>query len=178
MWESLRETRYLDWAGHTLDRIESRGFSLDIRIHREDRFSDLMISGYPLEETLVVKSVWGDSLDRRYRTSEDMVSSMIDSSALYREHIEIILDDTQGSAIASRITTDATKRLTHICHRVTLLTLMYLGMEISESFCKIRYIGTIGLQQKKGELSRRLFSDTWEEVDHVDNSSECFWHID
>jgi hypothetical protein len=54
---------------------------------------------------------------------------------------------------------------------------MYLGMEISESFCKIRYIGTIGLQQKKGELSRRLFSDTWEEVDHVDNSSECFWHI-
>ena len=176
MWESLRETRYLHWAWHTLDRIESCGFSLDIRIHSEDRFSDLMVCGNTLEETLVVELIRSDSLDRRYRTSEDMISPMIDSSTLYREHIEIVLDDTEGRAITPWITTDATERLTHIRHRVTLLTLMYLGMEISESTRKVSNIGAIGLQQKKSELGRRLFSDPWEEVDHVDNSSECFWH--
>lgn len=177
MWESLRETRYLHWAGHTLDRIEGCGFSLDIGIHREDRLSDLMVCGDPLEETLVVETIWSDSLDRGYRTSEDMVSPMIDSGTLYREHIEIVLDDTEGRTITSRITTDTTERLTHIRHRVTLLTLMYLSMEIRESTRKVRDIGGICLQQKKGELGRRLFSDPWEEVDHVDNSSECFWHI-
>jgi hypothetical protein len=176
MWESLRETGYLHWAGHTLDRIESRGFSLDIGIGREDCFGDLMISGDPLEEALVVESVWSDSLDRRYRTSEDMISSMIDSRALYREHIEIVLHDTQGRTITPRITTDTTERLTHIRHRVALFTLMYLGMQVSKSTRKVRNIRTIGLQQKKGELGGRLFSDPWEEVDHVDNSSECFWH--
>jgi hypothetical protein len=133
MWESLRETRYLHRAGHTLDRIESRGFSLDIGIHREDRFSDLMIIGDPLEETLIVESVWGDSLDRGYRTSEDVISSMIDSGTLYREHIEIVLDDTEGRTITPWITTDTTERLAHICHGMTLLTLMYLRMQISES---------------------------------------------
>ena len=141
MWESLRETRYLHWAWHTLDRIESSGFSLDVGIGREDRFGDLMIWGDPLEEAIVVESIWCNSLDRRYRTSEDMVSSMIDSSALYGEHVEIILDDTEGRTITSRITTDATERLAHIRHRVTLLTLMYLGRKWIMSITRLSASG-------------------------------------
>jgi hypothetical protein len=107
-----------------------------------------------------------------------MISSVIDSGALYREHIEIVLDDTEGRTITPRITTDTTERLAHIRHGMALLTLMYLSVEISESTREVGNIGSIGLQQKKGELGRRLFSDPWEEVDHVDNSSECFWHRD
>lgn len=64
MWESLREARYLHWAGHPLDRIEGSGFSLDIGIHSEDRLSDLMIIGDTSKEGLIVEPIRSDSLDR------------------------------------------------------------------------------------------------------------------
>lgn len=107
-----------------------------------------------------------------------MISSVIDSGTLYREHIEIVLDDTEGRAITPWITTDTAERLTHISHRMTLFALMYLGVQISEGTREVGNIGSIGLQEKKGELGRRLLANSWEEVDHVDNSLEGFWHRD
>ena len=78
--------------------------------------------------------------------------------------------------IALVISTDTTEGLIHIRHRMTLFTLMNLGVEIRESFCEVGYIGTIGLEQKKCELRRSLFSDSGKEVYHVYHALECFRH--
>jgi hypothetical protein len=59
---------------------------------------------------------------------------------------------------------------------MTDLTFPHIGMEISEGLCKIRYIGTIGLEKEKCELRSCLFSYPREIVDHIDDALEGFWH--
>jgi hypothetical protein len=105
-----------------------------------------------------------------------MVASTVDSCPLDREHIEVVLDDTEEMLITLLISTDRAKYLIHICHGMTLSTLMHLGVEIRECTCKIRYIRSIGLEEKKCELRRSLFPDSWEKMYHVYNALECFWH--
>ncbi len=59
-----------------------------------------------------------------------MIASTIDSRPLYREHIEVVFDDTEKMLVTLLISTDATEYLIHIRHRMTLFTLMHLGVEI------------------------------------------------
>jgi hypothetical protein len=105
-----------------------------------------------------------------------MIASTIDSCPLDREHIEIVLDDTEEMPVTLVISTDRAQRLIHIRHGMTLFTLMYLGVEIRERLREVRYIGAIGLEQKKCELRRSLFPDSGKEVYHVYHAFECFWH--
>jgi hypothetical protein len=66
-----------------------------------------------------------------------MIASTIDSRALDREHIEIVLDDTEEMLVTLLISTDTTECLIHIRHRMTLFTLMHLGVEIRERFREV-----------------------------------------
>ena len=105
-----------------------------------------------------------------------MILSTIDPCPLDREHIEVVLDDTEEVLITLVVSTDRAERLIHIRHGMALLTLMYLGVEIRECPSKVRYISTIGLKQKKCELRRSLFPDSGKEMYHVYHALECFRH--
>ena len=66
-----------------------------------------------------------------------MIASTIDSRPLDREHIEVVLDDTEEMLVTTQIPTDGAECLIHISHSMTLLTLMYLGVEIRKCLCKV-----------------------------------------
>lgn len=177
MWETLGETRYLHSSWHALRCIECCCFSLDIGIHGKYHLVDNTIFCYTTKEALVVELVWSHSLYGRDSTTEDMVASTIDSRTLDREHVEVVLDNTEEMLVTLVVSTDTTESLIHIRHRMTLFALVHLGMEIRERLREVGYIGTIGLKQKKCELCRSLFSYSGKEVYHVYHALECFRHI-
>jgi len=59
-----------------------------------------------------------------------MIASTIDSRPLDREHVEIVLDDTEEMLVTLLISTDRTECLIHIRHGMALFTLVHLGVEI------------------------------------------------
>lgn len=127
-----------------------------------------------MKEARKIEFVRSDSLNRWYLSSEDMVKAAIDSRALDRDHIEIVLDDTEDMGISPWIRAYSTEGMISVSHSETLDTLGYIFMKLSEYFRKVFYIGRIRLEQKKRELSRGFLPDSGKEIDHIDESFECF----
>lgn len=132
MWESLRETRYLDCARHTLDRVECRCLSLDIRIGRDDHLIYLGIRKYTLKKRTIIELVWSDSLDRRHCTTEHVIESAIYPSPLDREEVEIVLDDAERMSIPLRVRAYRADRMLHIRHTMAAFTFSHFLMEITQ----------------------------------------------
>ncbi len=157
-----------------LEDIEWSRFSFDIRIHSEYEFRNIFVWGDTAKETGKIDFVRSDSLNGGNRSSEYMVKATIDSRALDRDHIEIVLDDTKDVGISPWIRAYSTEGMISISHSETLGTLGYIFMKFSEYFRKVFHIGRIRLEQKKRELSRGFLPNSGKEIDHIDESFECF----
>jgi hypothetical protein len=105
-----------------------------------------------------------------------MIESAIDSRSLYREHIEIVFDETEEVHISLCIRADLAVLTSHIHHTMTTGTLSHIGMELRESFREISHIRCMRLHEKKGKLRRSLLTYSRKIVDHVDESLQCLRH--
>lgn len=95
---------------HMFDRIECGRFTFDVGIGGDDDLRDLSMISDSLEEGRVVQFIRQRSSNRRYDSSEHVILSAIDPSALDREHIEIVFDDAEERRIPSCIHTNHTLR--------------------------------------------------------------------
>ena len=159
-----------------LDRVECCRLPLYIGIGSYDDFFNQYWLSDSCEERFIVELIWHRTCDRWYHSAKDMIESAIDTCTFDREHIEIVLDHTENSYVSLRISTYATDRVGLIGHTMTSHTLLDVFMKISKSFSKILHIWWMCFQQKKCEFCRSFFSYSWKEMDHINDSFECFRH--
>ena len=105
-----------------------------------------------------------------------MVESAIDSRTLYREHIEVVFDETEDMRISLRVRAYFAVLISHIHHTMTARTFGDIRMQIREGLREISHIRCMRLHEKKGKLRRSLLTYSRKIVDHVDESLQCLRH--
>lgn len=173
MRKALRETRDLHFSWHMLYRVERCRLPFYIWIRCDDYFFDSSLIEDTSKERLIRELVWHDSGDRRDRPTENMIKSAIDSCTLYREHIEIVFDETEDMCISLGIRAYLAILISHIHHTMASRAFGHIRMQIREGLREISHIRCVRLHEKKGKLRRSLLTYSRKIVDHVDESLQC-----
>ena len=164
------------WFRIMFTDIHTGRFTFDIRIGREDKLGDVALCD-PREEWSKCEVLRQDAVDGRQRSSEDMVESRVDTEPLDREHVDIVLDDTEEMAVTRGITARRTEPIRPIRDPMAAIACMERLVESRECRTKLFDVGGIGTQEENSKLGSGLLADTREVSDKVDKATESFGHV-